>query len=222
MNIRRTILAALALLILTLGLAQTSYADPVFFDPVGDTFGSGTPLDIIRTNGTVSGSFLTFSVTFATAISPAHTGSANSVVGFIDIDTDQSAATGIPPFQGVFGLPPAPTLGDEFFIDLFSESTHPGFIDVVNALTSVRATVAITYTPFSFSFAIPLALLGGDDGIVNYGVIIGNISSPTDEAPNGTIPARSGPAAIPEPATLLLLSTGLVGVAGQLGKRLFL
>jgi hypothetical protein len=169
-------------------------------------------LDITSVNGTVLGTNLVFRVTFATQVAPPSALAPNSVVGFIDIDTDQNAATGEVSFQEIFGPGPAPLLGDEFFVDLNSELVQPGLVDIVNATTFVvTATAAITYTSNSFSVVVPLSALGGDNGIVNYGVIIGTFLEPTDEALNGTAPAVSGPA-IPEPATLLLLGSGLAGL----------
>jgi hypothetical protein len=212
MNLRRTLLTSVTLSLLCL-CATNVNADPVFVDPVGDTFGAGSvQLDITSVNGTVLGSNLAFRVTFATQVAPPSALAPNSVVGFIDLDTDQNASTGVISLQAIFGPGPAPLLGDEFFVDLGSEISHAGLVDIVNATTfSVTATVAITFSATSFSLEVPLAAIGGDNGIVNYGVIIGTFAEPTDEALNGTAPAVSGPAAIPEPATLLLLGSGLAG-----------
>ncbi len=193
--------------------ATTVKADPVFFDPTGDTFGVGpVQLDITSANGTVAGSNLTFTVTFATQIAPPSALAPNSVVGFIDLDTDQNPLTGGPSFESIFGPPPAPLLGIEFFVDLSGEINHPGFVDVVNAASSATVTAAISFTSSSFTVVVPLSAIGGDNGIVNYGLIIGTFIEPTDEAPNGTVPFTSGPAAVPEPATLLLLGSGLAGL----------
>ena len=196
-------------------------ADPVFVDPTGDTFGAGAvQIDITSVNGTVAGSNLTFRVTFASQVAPPSALLPNSVVAFIDIDTDQNPLTGAPSFTSIFGPPPAPLLGIEFFVDVSSEIGQPGFVDIVDAASfTTTATVAISFTSNSFTVVVPLSAIGGDNGIVNYGVIVGTFTEPTDEAPNGTVPPVSGPAPIPEPATLMLVGSGLAGLLFKARRR---
>src|SRR5262249_38004783 len=116
----------------------------VITDPTGDTFGSGpVQIDITSTDAAGAAGTLTFTLTFANTISPASAAAANSIFGFIDIDVDRNPLTGGGGSnQGTFGIAPPPLLNDEFFLDLGSEASHPGFVDVVNAVTFATAGTA--------------------------------------------------------------------------------
>ena len=215
----RFIIRPVALLLLTfVCFTPDARADALVIDPVGDTFGVG-PIqhDITSVNATATSTSLTFVVTFAGQVFAPSAANLRSVGGFIDIDADQNAATGVGSATGVFGPPPAPLLGVEFGIDLFSEAFHPGLVDVINVNTGAFGTAPIIFSATSFTLTVPLSLLGGDDGLVNYALVIGTFGEPTDEVPNGAAPATSAP--IPEPTTMLLLGTGLAGVGAAVRRR---
>jgi len=215
----RKLTRLLPALLVFLCLSSNEARADLIVDPTGDTFGTGAvQLDITSINATFSGSNITFSVFFSGPISAPSALAPNSVGGFIDIDTDQNTATGDVPFINVFSPGPPIALGQDFFVELFSETIHPGSVDVFRTLPdTVVGTAPIVFTSTSFSVTVPLALLGNDNGLLNYGVIIGTFAEPTDRAPNGTAPATSQP--IPEPTTMLLLGTGLAGVAAKVRKR---
>jgi hypothetical protein len=59
---------------------------------------------------------------------------------------------------------------------------------------------------------IPLTALA-DDGLVDYGVIVGTFAAPTDRAPNSSDPATSEPAVLPEPGSLALIAVGGLSLA---------
>jgi hypothetical protein len=68
---------------------------------------------------------------------------------------------------------------------------------------------------------VPLALLGGDDGDFNYGIVTGAFAiEPTDRAPNDATPAASGePFAIPAPPGAILLAVGALSLLGYRHRR---
>jgi hypothetical protein len=230
MNRRLTLGAALTV---ALAFGPDAAALPII-DPAGDTFNTGTH-DLVSYELALAGGVFTATLNFAGPIAPASAGAANSVVGFIDLDTDQNPATGgTAPFGGpvpggnsflnffiMGGLIPGPTIpiGDEFYVDLFSEFDSPGLVDVVDTTTNtVVDTVPITYFPSSLQFSIPAATLGGASAI-NFDVLVGDMQAPTDRAPNGGAPAVSTPG-VPEPGVLTLSLVGL-GVMMRRRRRIF-
>ena len=182
------------------------------FGDAQDTFGMGPPLlDIAAMFMLFDANFLHFEMTFLTPISAPSSGQPNGVVGLLEFDTDQNAATGLSPAQNQFSPPFASLVaGIDFGVVLFTEIDHPGFVDVFDASTmKIVDTVAITYGPMSFSGSIPLASLGGDDGILNFTTTIGTFPQPTDATDVvGTSKL------IPAPAAMALL-----GLAGLMGAR---
>jgi hypothetical protein len=210
---------ALAAALVALLPTAPAAAAPIV-DPVGDTFGSGAPIDVTGLSAALGAGGLTLTMTFNGVIAAPSATAANSVLGFIDLDTDQNAATagGAPwgsPVPGgnnwinffASSVPgPLVALGDEFYVDLGSELFHPGAVDVVNTATNAKRLVGISYGASSLSLTIALALLGGDDGNVNFGALVGNFVAPTDRVPNGTTPGSTTITStdIPEPGTLML------------------
>lgn len=84
-------------------------------DPTGDTFNPGW--DLTSISGETDDTTLTLTLTFAGTITPPPSGpgpegqppgGGNEVIGFIDLDVDQNAATGGTPNVGVF-CPQPPT-----------------------------------------------------------------------------------------------------------------
>ena len=108
-----------------------------FADPLEDTFGSPTVVhDITSIGSSLSRDEITFFVEFAEAIAaPSDLLSINSVVGFLDIDTDQDTGTGAISNQTTFSPSGPSGLGVEYFLDLSSEEFAPGLVDVVETVS---------------------------------------------------------------------------------------
>jgi len=155
-------------------------------DPAGDTLGSGTPqLDITSISAQVIGDDLVIAVVFADEISAPTSGEANALDGFIDIDADQDGSTGRVPWVDTLTGMNASGLGNEFYVDLFTYDNADRAVDVVDEATdTVVGRAPASFAAASFTVAIPLDLLGGDNQ-VDIAVAIGTLTeTPTDIAPN--------------------------------------
>ncbi len=183
----RGILACLVAAIAWVPVAAQSNSPIV--DPLGDAvgaFGSGGELlDIDTVTVETDGASLFITVTFHTLVAAPSAMVPNSVVGVIELDIDRDPSTGATPVQNQFSPPFALlNFGSEIFVDLNSESTNPGQVNVFNPTNpggTAIGTYDINYTDDSFSLTIPLADLGtGLDGIFDFSVIIGTVAEPTD------------------------------------------
>lgn len=178
--------------------STVSGSNPTMLDPAGDVRDPSSSLqnDIISTAATFDNDSITFTVTFAEQIFPGSSSNPRRLGGTIDIDTDQNPATGWPPVVG----PPAMNLGIEFQLNLWGEPQHPGRVEVQTRYPgedTSMGTVPIQFSDKSISITVPLALLGGDNGLVNYGVTAGVVGvGQTDRAPNYAVPNTSVP--VPE------------------------
>lgn len=187
-------------------------------DPVVDTFGLGPDfIDLIgiETAFDASGGIYRISAMFNGSVSAASAFAADSVIGFIDIDADQNAATGgDAPWGGPVpggnswinffvdsDLVPGPpvALGDEYYIDLSSEVFNPGFVDIVRTSDATAVgSVGITFTASSFEILFSNSLIGGVSNF-NFAALVGTFNEPTDRMPNGSSPLQ----AVPEPSAVL-------------------
>ena len=177
-----------------------------------DTFGAGPPLlDIDTMSVSYSGGNLFFEMTFHTPIAPASAAVPESLFGIFEFDTDQNAGTGFAPLQNAFSPPfAALTAGVDFFLDFNSDLAHPGQFDVIDVNDGPIGTVDAVFGDMSVAATIPLAMLGGDDGLLDFTTTIGTGPQPTD-ATNvvGT--------SVPAPGALALLAIG--GVAASRRRR---
>ena len=179
-------------------LRVDSHYDPVVLDPAGDALPAPwLTADITAISSTFNNQSITFKVDFEGPVFlPSVSDSSHQgLFGYIELDTDQNPVTGGPAGAGLF-FPPALNMGVDYSIDIGSERMHAGFVDVISRLkapTSIVGQVPIVATEKSFSITVPLALLGGDNGLVNYVANLGVLSSFKDRVPNGAEPATSVP-----------------------------
>jgi len=227
-----TRVALAAAFVASCGVATVSAAP--LADPVGDAAcilsGGGSctvPYDITQINAVTGGGNVAFHVTLnqnIVQVPSANPSSASQLGGYIDIDTDQNLFTGTFAWGDYFGgSPPWPDptqrlsgLGVEYYIDLYSEGSHAGTVDIWDGPgTTVLGSAPILYGPNSFDIIVPLSVLGGDDGNLNYDVVVGDGTGLTDQAvnyqdvQNGSPP---GVSSIPEPSSVALFGLILVGI----------
>jgi len=202
----------LTLLTLSLVLGLSSFhVKPVWAtvssDPQGDTFGHGSvQLDISSIDAQFNKTRLDFKTSFYSPILPPHVNAPNSVVGFIDVDSDRNLSTGALSLIDIYKPPGYPPSGlrDEYVISIFFEAGSLGNAGVFNAITgSFIGTAPITFTPNSYTISVPLGLIGGN-GLVNYGTVIGTFLEPTDLAPNSC--CATSELMVPPPKTILSLT----------------
>ncbi len=182
-------------------------------DPVGDNFNPGPDLDGFSASN--DGTNLTLVLSFAGAIlPPPGNGSGNEVVGIIDVDADQNGATGNPS-NAITTFCPSPPMnfGPEFEIN-FPETKTAELRRVSDNV--VLGGLNVTYGPDSVTVVVPNALLS-DDGNVNVAAVIGNVSAPTDCAPDGSVLSSGQGAARAIPLLTRWTLLGLALAAGMLG-----
>jgi hypothetical protein len=200
-------------------------------DPVGDAAcvlsGGGScavPYDITLIDAATGGGNIEFIVHLnqnIVQVPSQDPSSLSQIGGYIDIDTDQNSATGTFAWGDYFGeAPPWPDpttrrsgLGDEYYIDLYSEADHAGTVDIYDGPgTTLQGTAPVLYGPDWFRIIVPLALLGNDDGLLNYDVVVGDGTGLTDQAVDYQVVQGGGsPAAsvISEPPGAALFGLGL-------------
>ena len=184
-----------------------------YVDGSGDAvaaFGVDGPiLDIDTLSVQFDATTLFFDMTFHTPISAPSDFAENSLLGFIELDTDQSDETGVGSFQNAFS-PPFDFIsgfGTDYLL-LLDDSATPGFGALIDADQNFVNQFPLSYGPTSVSGQLPLSDID-DNGLLNFATIVGTLAQPTDASNN----IATSTAAIPEPTTAgLLVATGLVGL----------
>ena len=175
-------------------------SNPVVLDPAGDVYNPSDPIrnDIISTSATFDHESLTFTVSFADKIFSPWTGDPRMLIGLIAIDTDQNMLTGWRSAVEEMAAPDV-TLGVDFEISLSSDGSKRGFVDIITRQPGnnvIVGAVPVQFSDTSFSITVPLAIIGNDNGLVNYGVgFWTHDRNPADRVPNGAVPATSVPVA---------------------------
>ncbi len=142
----------------------------VIDDPAGDAAG----IDLIKVKATPILSEMVMRLEFRPGAGPT------GALGYIHLDTDQNAATGLPP-SSLFGLP-GQDIGFDYYLNLFN---LPFTVDIYDANATYLGSVIPAYEGNALEFAVPLSVLGEDEGLMDVTMVLGNISGPADWAPDG-------------------------------------
>ena len=185
-----TLNAALTCSTIGYGVAGT-----VATEVAGDTLGNSTgnvnaAHDVLQVSTRYASNWLILVLRFARPVGAVGLSSPGGMLGTIDLDVDESSATGIPPLANSYGG--TGQQGVDYSIALY-DVTADGVRIRRNSLSmdtvSHRAPLALEGD--SVVIRVPLAKLGGDDGNMTVTTIIGTFDRPTDIVPNsGVIVAR--------------------------------
>jgi hypothetical protein len=218
-------LACLAVALCTPALASALQMS----DPIGDTSaGAYLTYDIVSIDAVYDATNLKITIQLTGAPVAPSANQLQGLSGFIDIDADVNPGTGatatIDSLGGGYGNT---GLGIEYYVDLFAEAATPGFVDLKDPFMPMNvSSVPIVYGSSYATVTVPLGLLGGSPGLVNYAVAVGDFGNVTDQALDplvvmmGGLPAQSSPAPVPDPGTALLVGLGLTALgARRAGQR---
>lgn len=163
--------------------------DFAFADPAGDTLAvaPGLPeavpaaVDLVAVWGRVEQNRILLTLEFAGPVAPWSAGAPNSLDGFVDLDLDQSSATGLPGAGTAVGS--APNLGAEFYLDL--RDPRSGRAALVEPARRRFVLVPARFAGPAVTIEIPRGELGSHDGQFRLGLVVGVPGQPiTDVAPN--------------------------------------
>ena len=151
-------------------------------DPTGDTFGDGSYRPDLTSMSASPGEGLTVTLEFSEPITAAGPDGRNLIAGYIDLDVDQAAPTGVAARTDEVRDDAASTgLGIEYAVSLFEEDDGTM---IVYGLDGEVGRIAPIYTDTRIIVTVPLAMIGNDDGNVNLSAVIGTEEEPTDLVPN--------------------------------------
>jgi hypothetical protein len=176
-----------------------------FSDPSGDAFGSNEfQYDIIFVDVTFDrgNRHLVVDVIFEDEVFPPIPAFGNNgLVGYIEIDADQNPDTGatlttspsaILDYYADLSGYPLSNMGVDYQVQLFEydeafetltiNELERDTLDPTIIITEQTGYVKVGYEDHTCTLRIPLAVLGDDDGSIDFGFIIGTFSEPTDIA----------------------------------------
>jgi hypothetical protein len=155
-----------------------------FTDPAGDTLAPPAdapadlppPIDLVGVSGSVTPDRVTIVLEFVDPVSPWSARVPNSLDGFLDLDTDESASTGLASAGGT-------GLGADYYLDL--RDLKPGQLALVNYAGRSFVYVPVTFAGNTVTIEIPRGDLGDDDGQFLMSLVVGVNGQPiTDIAPD--------------------------------------
>ena len=161
-------------------------------DPVGDRVpgAGGVPPDLIAYQGLVIDGMVVFHMRLNQTANSSAVGGPNAVHGFIEIDIDQNPATGNAPIIDTRPGGTRTNMGIEYRIVIQLQNGRHQVSVLPSGSTVFWATAA--FSGRTITIRVPLSALGGDDGNLNYGILVGTFLSelgvlaqtaPTDWAP---------------------------------------
>jgi len=162
-------------------------------DPVGDRVPGegGVPPDLIAYQGFVIDGMVVFHMRFNQTANSSAVGGPNAVRGFIEIDIDQDPNTGRSPIIDVRPGSTTTGMGIEYRIIIQLQNGRHQVSVLPSGSTVFRAAAA--FSGRTITIRVPLSAFGGDDGNMNYGILVGTFKSgelsilgqtaPTDWAP---------------------------------------
>jgi Bacterial Ig-like domain (group 1) len=161
-------------------------------DPVGDRVpgAGGVPPDLIAYQGLVIDGMVVFHMRFNQTANSSAVGGPNAVHGFIEIDIDQDPATGNTPIIDDRPGNTVTGLGIEYRIIIQLQNGLHQVSILPSGSTVYNATAA--FSGRTITIRVPLSAFGGDDGNMNYGILVGTFlrelgvlaqTAPTDWAP---------------------------------------
>lgn len=137
-------------------------------DPAGDAVGEGPRVDVDRLSVDAGADPVRFRLDFIHRISPADSGRDDALFGFIDLDLDQTAATGARSMAEFLGLS-SPQLGSEALLDLSTYRAADGSVDWLKDDQTQR--VPARFSDRSVEVTVPLAALAGDRSFATVAVV---------------------------------------------------
>jgi hypothetical protein len=179
-------------------------ATTIITDPSGDA----NPYihDILSISGGFDSSNLYLEATF-------QPGTFNpSNLGFLwGLDTDLDSGTG---GQGV-------VLGADFtiFFDWLKITTRALVVKHDGGITV--GTVPVSFGSNSLSLTVPLSLLDNDDGVALFSLAVGTPVDADHFSITDSVLMGGPTTPVPEPTTMLLLGSGLIGLVGYGRKKFF-
>jgi hypothetical protein len=207
-----------------LAFSATSASAALVSDLGGDAItGAFATYDILSIDALFTATDVTFTVNLSSNPLAPSAAVASGIYGFIDIDIDNNALTGVTSNIDILAPPFGNTgLGMEYSLKLSTEASHAGFVDLFDPIFSITTTAPITYGVNMFSIKAPLIQLGNDDGLLSYSVAVGDSANITDQAVDaGGLAATSSlaPNVVPVPAAAWLFGSALLGL-GAIKRRI--